>query len=116
MRIAELLNKGFYELSQEDKQTLLKEYELRSGSKLCATCTGSFIIAFNELKKMATKKKVSAEQSISECKYEFKEGFENSEVHVRGLSFVITAANLTDELVETYLNDHPHIQVKNDQA
>ena len=111
MLIEELIGKAYYKLTEEEKAALLREYERRTGLKLCSTCPSSFKTAFVELKKMG-KKKVLAEAEVSECKYEFKEGFENSEVHARGLSYPITKDNLTDELVETYLEGHPHIQLK----
>lgn len=113
MRIEDVLNKGFYDLNNEEREALLRNYTTITGIELCSTCTGSFIKAYNELKQMAKKTSTSTETTNSECKYEFKPGFENSQVQISGLHFVITSENLTDDLVEEHLLNHPLIQLKN---
>lgn len=114
MRIEEVLNKGFYDLNNEEREALLINYNAITGIQLCSTCTGSFIKAYNELKKMAKKSNTEIESTKPECKYEFKKGFENSQIQVSGLSFVINSQNLSDALVEEHLINHPLIQLKND--
>lgn len=61
---------------------------------------------------MERKANNTKESNSKECKYEFKPGFEASQIQVSGLAFVITSENLTDELVEKHLENHPLIQVK----
>ncbi len=113
MLIADLLNKGFYELSQAEKETLLSRYEDVTGKLLCSTCTGSFITAYNELKRMSKKTSIPESTQSNPCKYGFKAGYEKSEIRVAGFHLLITAENLTDEIVETHLIDHPLIELKN---
>ncbi len=112
MLIEELINKGYYELTRDERQIILEHYIGKTGTPLCTTCTGSFIKAYNELKKMAKKENTPSESTIKACKYEFKPGYEASQIQVSGLAFAINADNLSDELVENYLENHPLIQVK----
>lgn len=113
MRLEEVLNKGFYDLNNEEREALLINYKAITGIQLCSTCTGSFIKAYNELKQMAKKLNTPAESTNTGCKYEFKPGFEASQVQIAGLSFVINSENLSDAIVEEHLINHPLIQLKN---
>jgi len=113
VRISDLLNKGFYELTQSEKTELLSQYESVTGKLLCSTCTVSFITAYNELKRMTKKSDKQEATESNPCKYGFKAGYEKSEIRVAGFHLLITAENLTDEIVETHLVDHPLIELKN---
>lgn len=113
MLVSEILKKGFFELTRIEKETLLSRYEDVTGKMLCSTCTSSFITAYNELKKMSKKVTNQEPQTINPCKYGFKEGYENSEIRISGFPLLITSENLTDEIVETHLVDHPLIELKN---
>lgn len=108
MCLDDLLLKTFYQLTQTEKEFLLNEYQKTTTKQLCNNCIGSFIEAYNNLKKMAKK---STTATDSKCKYEFVPEFQNSEITVVNFG-VVNAENLTDFIAENYLVNHPHIQLK----
>lgn len=108
MRLSDLITKTFYQLTEEEKEFLIIEYKKQVSKELCNNCISTKIEAYNYLKRMANTTKAKPE---TKSKYEFKPEFINSEITISGVG-VITAQNLTDEIVETHLVNHPHIQLK----
>lgn len=108
MRLSDIITKSFYQLTEEEKEFLIIEYKKQVSKKLCNNCISTKIEAYNYLKKMANQTKPKPE---TKSKYEFKPEFINSEITISGVG-VITAQNLTDEIVENNLVNHPHIQLK----
>lgn len=109
MRLSDLISKTFYQLTEEEKEFLIIEYKKQVSKELCNNCISTKIEAYNYLKKMANQ--TTKPKPETKSKYEFKPEFINSEITISGVG-VITAQNLTDEIVEAHLLNHPHIQSK----
>lgn len=107
MRISDLITKTFYQLTDQEKEFLIIEYKKQVSKELCNNCISTKIEAYNYLKRMAKQ----TPKTETKSKYEFKPEFINSEITISGVG-VINAENLTDEIVETHLVNHPHIQLK----
>lgn len=107
MRLSDLITKTFYQLTEEEKEFLTVEYQKQVSKKLCNNCISTKIEAYNYLKRMAKQ----TPKPETKSKYEFKPEFINSEITISGVG-VINAENLTDEIVEKHLSNHPHIQLK----
>jgi hypothetical protein len=83
-----------------DPGVLFDYYKQHTGLQLCPTCWTDRVKAYNYYRKM-TKSKTKTSTSTSGV-YQFKEGFEDTQVFIKGLGEIISAENLTNELVEQH--------------
>jgi hypothetical protein len=81
-----------------EPSVLFDFYEQHTGLKLCATCWTDRVKAYNYYRKMADKKTKKDTKGL----YTFKEGFEDTQVYIKGLGENVNAENLTNEIVEKY--------------
>lgn len=73
---------------------LFEKYEQLTLNKICQTCWGDKVKVFNYFNKMAkTQKPIEGENQ-----YKFKQGFEATEIHLKGKFEVINQINLNENI------------------
>jgi hypothetical protein len=81
-----------------DPVVLFDFYKQHTGLQLCSTCWTDRVKAYNYYRKMTKSKSKTSTGGL----YQFKEGFEDTQVFIKGLGEIISAENLTNELVEQH--------------
>lgn len=81
-----------------DPVVLFDFYKQHTGLQLCPTCWADRVKAYNYYRKMTKSKTKISTGGV----YQFKEGFEDTQVFIKGLGEIISAENLTNELVEKH--------------
>lgn len=73
-------------------------YRQHTGLQLCPTCWTDRVKAYNYYRKMTKSKTKTSTSGL----YQFKEGFEDTQVFIKNLGEIISAENLTNEIVEKH--------------
>lgn len=81
-----------------DPVVLFDFYKQHTGLQLCPTCWTDRVKAYNYYRKMTKSKTKTSTGGL----YQFKEGFEDTQVFIKGLGEIISAENLTNEIVEKH--------------
>jgi hypothetical protein len=99
MDVEELIKNGFYAI--KEKNLLLQAYEEVFNKKLCKTCTGSYITAYNALNAyvMSSKK-----QPKNNPEFTIKQQHINDTMCVNGK--VIQLSTITQAEIKTYIIPH----------
>lgn len=82
-----------------DPVLLFDFYQNKTGLKLCHTCWTDRVKAYNFYRKNIMAKKENTEKTGT---YFFKEEFAETQIFIKGFGELITAENLTNEIVEKY--------------
>lgn len=92
MALASQLN--IYEI--ENWIELFDNYEQLNSIKLCHTCWSDKVKVFNYFRIMAKKTEIA--ENTGEQSYQFKAGFEGTEIFIKGFPESITQANLNKNI------------------
>lgn len=95
---------GIYEVNNWGE--LFGKYEQLTSNKICPTCWSDKVKVYNFFKEKEMAKKT--ENTTGE-NYKFKKQFECYEVSIKGLGFVISKENLTNEIVEKHFKNEPSL-------